>query len=66
MKRLAARVIPLEDRKSVRVDVTASVYHGRNVRELGEMIQHYVVESTRELLGLGEIGDVNVTVKEVI
>ena len=66
VKKLAAHVTPSEDRKSVRVDVTVSVYHGRNVRELGERIQHYIADSTRELLGLGEVGDVNVTVREVI
>jgi len=66
VERLAVHLTPLEDRKSVRVDVAASVYHGRNIRELCEGIAHYIAESTKSLLGLEEIGDVNVNVKRVV
>jgi hypothetical protein len=66
VERLAVHLTPLEDRKSVRVDVAASVFHGRNIRELCEGIARYIADSTRAVLGIEEIGDVNVSVKKVI
>jgi len=65
VKRLTTDVTPLEDRKTVTVDVTASVYQGQNVPQLGERIRQHIIESTQELLGLEEMGDVNVAIREV-
>ena len=66
VERLAVHLTPLEDRKSVRVQVAASVYHGRNIRELCEGISRYIADATRSVLGIEEIGDINVSVKKVI
>ncbi len=65
VKRLTTCVTPVEDRKTITVDVTASVYHGQNVPQLGERIRQHLIESAQELLGLEEMGDVNVTIREV-
>lgn len=65
VKRLATRVIPLEGKASPDVDVTAWVYHGRNVREVCSRIAQYIVDSTKDLLGVEEIGEVNVTIREI-
>ena len=65
--RITVRLTPLDNGKSVKVNVMAWVYlGGRNVREVGERIRGYFVDATKDVLGLQEIGDVNVSVREVI
>jgi hypothetical protein len=65
VKRLETQVTPLEGRASPNVEVTAWVYHGRNARELCDRIGQYINDSTKDLLGLEEIGEVNVTLREI-
>jgi hypothetical protein len=65
VSKLTVRLTPLEDRRTVKPDVRVSLYHGRNVREQCDRISHYIAESTKELLGLEDIGEVSVTVDEV-
>jgi hypothetical protein len=65
VKMLSTDVTPLEDGKTIKVDVTASVYHGQSVSQLGERIRQHIIESAQELLGEEEVGDVNIIIREV-
>jgi hypothetical protein len=65
VKKLETQVTPLEGRASPNVEVTAWVHHGRNARELCDRIGQYINDSTKDLLGVEEIGEVNVTLREI-
>jgi hypothetical protein len=65
--RLTVRLTPVDNGTTVKADVMAWVYlGGRNARELGERLRGYFVDATKDVLGLQEIGDVTITVREVI
>lgn len=66
VERLTVRLTPLDNEKYVKVDVVARVYEGHDVIQLAERIRAHFIDATKDVLGLQEIGDVNVSVREVI
>ena len=66
VERLTVRLTPLDNERYVKVDVVARVYEGHDVIQLAERIRAHFVDATKDVLGLQEIGDVNVSVREVI
>jgi len=66
VERLTVHLTPLDNERYVKVDVVARVYEGHDVVQLGERIRAHFIDATKDVLGLQEIGDVNVSVREMI
>ncbi|GEM_PF-2411564 len=65
VRKLQPRLSCAEGSKKIDCDAVASVYLGRNVREICESVSQFVATTLKQMLGVEEVGKVNITVKEV-
>jgi len=65
VEKLVPHVRTVDDGNRVAVDATVHVTLGRNVREVSEQIADHIANHLKNALGVAELGDINVIVREV-
>jgi len=65
VQKLIPQVQGVDEGNRVSVDVTVHVALGRNVREVSEQIAEHIATQLKSILGVTEVGNINVNVREV-
>jgi len=65
VQKIVPHVRTVEDGSRVAVDATVHITLGRNVREVSEQIASHIATQLKSALGVSEVGDINVAVREV-
>ncbi len=65
VQKLVPQVRGVDDGNRVTVDATVHVTLGRNVREVSEQIAEHIATQLKRVLGVTEVGNINVIVREV-
>jgi len=65
VQKLIPQVQGVDEGNRVSVDATVHVTLGRNVREVSEQIAEHIATQLKSILGVTEVGNINVNVREV-
>jgi len=65
VQKLVPQVQGVDEGNRVSVDATVHVTLGRNVREVSEQIAEHIATQLKSILGVTEVGNINVNVREV-
>lgn len=65
VQKLIPQIQSVDDGNRIAVDVTVHVTLGRNVREVSEQIAEHIATQLKNMLGVTEVGNINVNVREV-